>query len=128
MGVGGGRHFICINNHNIRTFQQRFSPYTHTQPHTHTHTHTHTHAQTRTYARTHASSTSLTHARTPTYSRARTQITHTHASALTSTTNEKGGKGRKKNNNIKACDSQKPDQARTALLILLALSSKALEI
>ena len=52
-GVGGGRHLICINNHNIRTFQQRFSPYTHTQPHPHTHTHVPTHALTQVRPRSH---------------------------------------------------------------------------
>ena len=93
---------MCINNNNIKTFRQRFSPYTYT----HTHTHARTRAHTCTYARTHAKSNTLTHARTPTYSRVRTQITHTHASALTSTANENGGKWGKKNNNRKACDSQ----------------------
>ena len=42
---------MCINNHNIETFQQRFSPYTHTHTYLRTpsrklelaHTRTHTH-------------------------------------------------------------------------------------
>ena len=87
----GGRHFVCINNHNIKTFQQIFSPYTHT--------HTHTHVPTQ-HALTQAESNSLTYACTPIYSRAHTrQITHTHAGALTSTTNEKGAR-RKRTTNL----------------------------
>ena len=53
--VGVGGHFLCINNLSIKTFQQRFSPYTHT------HTHTHTPTRTRSYARIHANSSTLTH-------------------------------------------------------------------
>ena len=49
---GGGEAFMCINNHNIKTLQQRFSPYTHTHARTHTRTHARTH--TRTHTHTHA--------------------------------------------------------------------------
>ena len=72
--MGGGGTFLCINNLSIKTFQQTFSPYTHTHARTHARTHTRTHTHTHTHARTYA------HARTPT----RTH-THTHAHTRTRT-------------------------------------------
>ena len=53
--------FLCINNLSIKTFQQRFSPYTHT--------HSYTHTYTRTYPRTHSSKLEHTHTRAHPYSR-----------------------------------------------------------
>ena len=56
-----GGHFLCINNLSFKTFQQRFSPYTHTHSETHTHT--------RTYPRTHSRKLEHTHTRAHPYSR-----------------------------------------------------------
>ena len=83
------------------------------------HTHTHTHA--RTYARNRANSNTHTQART--HTRARADKENTHASALAST------KIRDKiKQQYKSIWLTISDQARIALLILLALSSKALGI
>ena len=48
----GGR-FMCINDLSIKTFQQTFSPYTHTHARMHTHTRTYLHTHSRKLEHTH---------------------------------------------------------------------------
>ena len=112
---------MCINNLSIKTFQQTFSPYTHTHAHTHTHALAHTHVPTHALTQTRAHS----HTRAPILARAHQQKTkkYSHASALGSTKMRDKSKQQ-----YKSIWLTIPDQARIALLILLALSSKALEI
>ena len=61
--VGG--HFMCINDLSIKTFQQTFSPYTHTHARMHTHTHTYLHTHSRKLEHTHIP-VSYTHLTLPT--------------------------------------------------------------